>query len=147
MSTNTTRAAKPVDLSSAATPAAGAQKPQIGTGKRVSIPSNDLPKSAKVTNRAPEKSSTRSTRRAPAAPVSLAPPAPASSKQSRLIDLLKSTKGGTIDQMTQITGWQPHTVRGTISGALRKRLGLNVTCTAAVDGGARVYRIVEAAIR
>ena len=60
---------------------------------------------------------------------------PKGSKQSQLIAVLRSPAGGTIDQLTQLTGWQPHTVRGTISGALRKRLKLHVTC---VD---RVYRI------
>jgi hypothetical protein len=46
--------------------------------------------------------------------------------------------------MTALTGWQAHTVRGTISGVLRKKLQLNVTCAAEGDG-ARVYRIVEGA--
>ena len=52
--------------------------------------------------------------------------------------MLRAPAGGTIDQLTELTGWQPHTVRGTISGTLRKRLNLNVTCVA------HVYRIVEA---
>jgi hypothetical protein len=63
------------------------------------------------------------------------------SKQSRLIGLLQSDAGATLDQMVQLTGWQPHTVRGTVSGVLRKRLGLNVTTQAQADGP-RVYRIV-----
>lgn len=42
-------------------------------------------------------------------------------------------------QMTSLTGWQPHTVRGTISAALRKRLGLAVQCQ--VEEGVRIYRI------
>ena len=45
--------------------------------------------------------------------------------------------------MTALTGWQPHTVRGTISGVLRKRLKLNVACISEESG--RVYRIVESA--
>ena len=72
-------------------------------------------------------------------------PVPAANKQARLITLLRSPKGATIEQMTQLTGWQPHTVRGTISGALRKRLGLNVLSAAPLDSKARVYRIVDAA--
>lgn len=72
----------------------------------------------------------------PAAPV--ADPTPPASKQSQLIAMLRSPNGGTIDQLTQLTGWQPHSVRGVISGALRKRLKLNVTCEKTV------YRIVEA---
>ena len=39
------------------------------------------------------------------------------------------------------TAWQPHTVRGAISGMLRKKLGLNVVL-AHNDSGERVYRVV-----
>lgn len=79
---------------------------------------------------------TRSKAAKPAAPV--AEPTPAGSKQSRLIAVLRTPAGGSIEQLTQLTGWQPHTVRGAISGALRKRLKLNITCVGSV------YRIVEA---
>lgn len=44
-------------------------------------------------------------------------------------------------QLTSLTGWQSHTVRGAISGSLRKRLGLNVQCRA--EEGVRIYRIME----
>ena len=39
------------------------------------------------------------------------------------------------------TGWRPHTVRGAISGMLRKKLGLNVVLVHN-DSGERVYRVV-----
>ena len=42
-------------------------------------------------------------------------------------------------QMIELTGWQAHTVRGAISGALRKRLGLNVQVQ--LEEGTRVYRL------
>lgn len=45
-------------------------------------------------------------------------------------------------QMTELTGWLPHTVRGMLSGSLRKRLGLNVQHS--LQDGVRVYRIVPA---
>ena len=70
-------------------------------------------------------------------------PAPSQNKQARVIALLRSPNGGTIEQMSALTGWQAHTVRGAISGVLRKRLGLSVTCAAAVGDGARIYRIVD----
>ncbi|MBY0467505.1 MAG: DUF3489 domain-containing protein [Burkholderiaceae bacterium] len=69
---------------------------------------------------------------------------PAGSKQSQLLVLLHSPTGATIKQMTDLTGWQAHTVRGAISGVLRKRLGLNVMCTPDPSGGARIYRIASA---
>jgi hypothetical protein len=56
--------------------------------------------------------------------------------------LLNATSGATLEQMMSLTGWQAHTVRGTISGVLRKRLGLNVVCDAANAADARRYRIV-----
>jgi hypothetical protein len=46
--------------------------------------------------------------------------------------------------MQSATGWQAHSVRGAISGALKKKLGLEVT-SEKIDGRGRVYRIAEAA--
>ncbi len=72
-------------------------------------------------------------------------PAPSGTKQSQLIEMLRSPLGGTIDQMIRLTGWQAHTVRGTISGVLRKRLGLTVVSESHAQRGGRLYRIVESA--
>ncbi len=65
-------------------------------------------------------------------------------KQALLIDLLKRKKGATIEEIVEATGWQPHSVRGAISGALKKKLGLTVTSDP-VEKRGRVYRIVERA--
>ena len=54
--------------------------------------------------------------------------------------MLRRPKGATIEQMTAKTGWQAHSVRGAISGALKKKLGLSVT-SETVEGRGRVYRI------
>ncbi len=61
-------------------------------------------------------------------------------KQALLIDLLKRRKGATIEEIVEATGWQAHSVRGAISGALKKKLGLAVT-SETVEGRGRVYRI------
>ena len=74
-----------------------------------------------------------------------AAPARPDSKQSQLITALKTKAGCTLADMTTLTGWQPHSVRGVISGVLRKKLGLNVVLTK-TDGGAR-YRVAPAATR
>ncbi len=73
------------------------------------------------------------------------PPAAArpGTKQALLIDLLKRKKGATIDEAVEATGWQPHSVRGAISGTLKKKLGLMVT-SERIGNSSRRYRIVAA---
>ena len=61
-------------------------------------------------------------------------------KQAILIEMLRRPNGATIEQMTAKAGWQAHSVRGAISGALKKKLGLPVT-SETVEGRGRVYRI------
>lgn len=96
-------------------------------------------RSAKPAARPAAKSPARARKAAAPAPAAVA----TGSKQSQLIALLRSAPGATLPQMTELTGWQPHTVRGTISGVLRKKLGLSVACEAS-ESGVRVYRIVGA---
>lgn len=63
-------------------------------------------------------------------------------KQALLIELLKRKNGATIDEVVEATGWQAHSVRGAISGVLKKKLGLKVS-SAKVEGRGRVYRIAK----
>ena len=53
---------------------------------------------------------------------------------------LKQPDGATIVEITKALGWLPHTVRGAIAGALKKKLGLNVE-SEKVDDRGRVYRV------
>lgn len=62
-------------------------------------------------------------------------------KQAKLIEMLRAEDGATIEEITAATGWQSHTVRGAMAGALKKKLGLEVT-SEKVDGRGRVYRII-----
>jgi hypothetical protein len=66
----------------------------------------------------------------------------AESKQAKLIAMLQITEGATVEEVAKAFGWQPHTVRGAIAGALKKKLGLDVT-SEKVDGRGRVYRITD----
>ncbi len=61
-------------------------------------------------------------------------------KQETLIEMLRAEGGATIDEIVEATGWQSHTVRGAMSGALKKKLGLEIT-SKKVEGLGRVYRI------
>ncbi len=63
-------------------------------------------------------------------------------KQALLIDLVKRKRGATIDEAVAAMGWQPHSVRGAISGSLKKKLGLPVI-SENVENRGRVYRIAE----
>jgi hypothetical protein len=78
-----------------------------------------------------------------AAPI---PPTPrAGTKQARMIAMLKSEDGATIGEMAEALEWAPHTCRGALSGALKKRLGLNIT-SEKVEGRGRCYRIEPEAV-
>ncbi len=69
------------------------------------------------------------------------PKAPrAESKQARLIEMLRRPEGVTIDEIVKTLVWQAHTVRGAMSGALKKKLGLAID-SEKVDDRGRVYRI------
>lgn len=72
-----------------------------------------------------------------------APPARPGAKTARLIVLLERKEGATIGDLTKAMSWQPHSVRGAISGTLKKKLGLAVT-SEKVEGRGRVYRIAAA---
>jgi Protein of unknown function (DUF3489) len=75
----------------------------------------------------------------------------AGTKQARMIEMLKRPEGATVEQIAEATGWQHHTIRGAISGALKKKLGLTVEATrtrevgpskTGAKGSSTVYRIV-----
>ena len=61
-------------------------------------------------------------------------------KQAMLVAMLKRPEGATIQQIAEANQWELHTVRGAISGVLKKKLGLAVTSEKAA-GSARIYRI------
>lgn len=59
-------------------------------------------------------------------------------KQATLIAML--TEGATVDEIVKAIGWLPHTVRGAMAGALKRKLGLTIVSDN-VEGRGRVYRI------
>ena len=65
-------------------------------------------------------------------------------KQAVLVELLTRAEGATLPQMTDATGWQVHTVRGAMAGALKKKLGLEIT-SEKQTGADRIYRITNQA--
>ncbi|MCL4190054.1 MAG: DUF3489 domain-containing protein [Rhodobacteraceae bacterium] len=64
-------------------------------------------------------------------------------KQATLIAMLRAPDGATIEEIMAATGWQSHTVRGAMAGALKKKLGLEVT-SEKVENRGRVYKLPAA---
>ncbi|WP_428544095.1 DUF3489 domain-containing protein [Profundibacter sp.] len=66
----------------------------------------------------------------------------AGTKQAMLIEMLEAPDGATIAEIAKATNWQSHTIRGAISGTLKKRLGLAIT-SEKVEGRGRTYKIAS----
>ena len=62
------------------------------------------------------------------------------SKTAKILDLLKRPGGATSKDLMKATGWLPHSVRGFLSGTVRKKLGLTVTSTKG-ENGERTYSV------
>jgi hypothetical protein len=114
----------------------------IGVEPEGSEPTDKADNAGRTAERATEAPSAGKAKKAPAKG-SGAPTAPRTregTKQAALIAMLR--KGATIDEMVAATGWQSHTVRGAMAGALNKRLGLAID-SEKLDGRGRVYRIAD----
>lgn len=56
------------------------------------------------------------------------------SKTAAILELLKRPEGAPARELLKATGWQPHSLRGFISGMLGKKMWLTVASTKAEDG-------------
>ena len=61
-------------------------------------------------------------------------------KLGQLEGMLRRTEDATIAQIAKALDWQLHSVRGAISGSLKKKQGPTVVAEKAADGE-RIYRI------
>jgi hypothetical protein len=86
-----------------------------------------------TTNEAPAHTAARAT-------PSPAPPLTKETRQDALLCLLRRPTGATLADMAQATGWQPHSVRGALSGVIGKKLGLTVISTK-LPGEERVFKV------
>ncbi|RWN26139.1 MAG: DUF3489 domain-containing protein [Mesorhizobium sp.] len=68
-----------------------------------------------------------------------------STKTDIVLKKLKSAKGITVQALMEATGWQAHSVRGFLSGTVKKKLGHELLSETGKDGQRR-YRIIDAKI-
>jgi hypothetical protein len=64
-------------------------------------------------------------------------------KAGRILKLLQRKKGASITDLREVTGWQAHSVRGFLSGTIKKRLGLALR-SEQLDSGERRYHVTAA---
>jgi hypothetical protein len=66
------------------------------------------------------------------------------SKQQLCLELLRRPDGARVEELQAATGWQPHSVRGFLSGTVKKKLGLTLISDRAGNGSRR-YRVAPEA--
>ena len=64
------------------------------------------------------------------------------SKSETILQALKRKRGASLDELCTITGWKTHSIRGHISGTLRKKKKLNISSDL-TKTGVRRYRLIE----
>jgi hypothetical protein len=62
------------------------------------------------------------------------------SKTAKILALLRRPAGASLAELRKVTGWQAHSVRGFLSGTLKKKMGLRIDSVSRSDGE-RVYRV------
>jgi Protein of unknown function (DUF3489) len=62
-------------------------------------------------------------------------------KTEKILDLLKRAGGVTLQELVKATGWQPHSVRGFLSGTIGKKMGMPIESFKGAEGD-RFYRLL-----
>jgi hypothetical protein len=88
-----------------------------------------------------EMAKAKSKRRAPSARQLAPKSSEPRTKLDLIVEALRAPNGASIQLLIKRTGWQPHSLRGVMAGALKSR-GLKIS-SSKVDGE-RIYRIVSA---
>jgi len=119
-----------------------AEEPTRSLGKKIpnSLRTNAAPSSTptRVNAKAGPPATTRAgtVRRAPKPGM----PRPGS-KAATVLELLQRPQGVGLKDLIKATGWQPHSVRGFLSGIVTKKMGLKVKSIKA-ESGERRYKVL-----
>ncbi len=65
-------------------------------------------------------------------------------KSQQIVGMLKRVNGASIPELVKATDWQAHSIRGFLSGHVKKKLGLEIASSSEI-GKDRRYRIQDAA--
>ena len=71
-----------------------------------------------------------------------APALRAGTKTAKILRLLQRPTGASLAELTKATGWQAHSVRGFLSGAVKGKMRLRLISLKR-DDGARAYRVAS----
>ena len=63
-------------------------------------------------------------------------------KTAKILALLRRPSGASLQELRKATGWQAHSVRGFLSGAVKKKMGLRID-SAPREDGERAYRLAS----
>jgi hypothetical protein len=137
MRTNMTNA----DSNTAATVAAqGAHvAPEKAPSKKVATRKKGAPKGQKTAKGPKPKKAAKAGKKAAKPERKATTPRP-ESKGAKILAVIRRPKGATLAELVKLTGWQNHSIRGFLSGAVGKKMGLTVD-SARREDGERVYSI------
>jgi uncharacterized protein DUF3489 len=115
--------------------------PKKGTSPKKGAPKGQkAAKSGKPKDAAPNKAARAGKKAAKPAPAKKPGTPRAESKTAKVLEMIRRAKGASLGEIMKATGWQPHSVRGFISGAVGKKMGLTVESTKN-DDGERLYKL------
>ena len=124
--TNTTETAAVAEQGAQVAPEKAASKKAASQKKGAPKANKGAKKAAKQAKAAPKKQAKEKVASKKAAKVKEAKVPREFSKKSIVLDLLRRKDGATMAEIAKATGWQKHSIRGFVSGALMKKMELPV---------------------
>jgi hypothetical protein len=97
---------------------------------------------ARATKRRAPTATTPKAAKKPKAPTKPSAAVRRGTKTAKILALLRRPTGASLPELRKATGWQPHSVRGFLSGAVKKKMGLHIDSVARDDGD-RAYRVAS----